>query len=109
MYVKRTFLIFLAVLVLVGVLLIFTGGAILARWSPFLSTCETIKIGDSLSTYEKKMSQYITDPAYNYMTNTSGATTTISLAEDSGLHLKTWRCQVEVVSGSIISVTVSAG
>jgi hypothetical protein len=95
-----------AALALGLMLVVFTGGGVLARWSPFLSDCEKIQIGESVAEYSALMKTYIEDPRYNYMINTYNSVTTISLADDQG-HMKTWRCVVEVRDGTVTSVNIS--
>ena len=108
MNIKRSIFIIVGILSGVSVLVIFvTGGEIFGRWSVFLSDCDKIKVGDSLAQYELQMKKYIDDPRYNYMTNTYGPTTTISLADDKSFHLKTWRCVVEIRENVIAFVNAS--
>ncbi len=94
---------------LLVVLLLLTGGGVLARWSPFITACESVKAGDSHDVFESKMKAYIEDRNYNYMSSIRNGTVTVSLAEDRGLHIKTWRCLVEIQDGVVISVGVTTG
>jgi hypothetical protein len=90
-----------------GLTLLMTGGGVLARWSPFLLDCEKIQTGDTMSELTNLMKKYIDDPRYNYMTNTNETVTTISLADDQGFHMKTWRCLVELRDNTVTSVDIS--
>ena len=104
---KLAFFIIIGVLGLFSTVVIVTGGEIFARWTTFLSDCAKVRVGDSVSQYNARMQKYIYDPDYDYMANTYGVTTTMSLADDSGFHMKTWRCLIESTDGVIRSVGVT--